>query len=180
MAASLRSRFSIGDFRTVDQDAGFGIRQIVDIALKALSPGVNDTTTAVTCLDYLSAILCRLTRQRLASPFRGDEGELRIIALAPGFRDYVAECFDEIRLCAASNVTILLQLLHAIERVAHATESKARREVLGFHARLVRDLADRAVISAYDRQRINLRIASLRAPLQSAANAVPDLPITPG
>jgi uncharacterized membrane protein len=59
-AAELKAVYVISRQRTVQQDAGFGIRQIVDIAMKALSPGVNDTTTAVMCVDYLGAILARL------------------------------------------------------------------------------------------------------------------------
>jgi uncharacterized membrane protein len=58
--AALRAAYSIDRFRTVHQDCAFGIRQLVDMALRALSPGINDTTTAVMCLDYLTAILARL------------------------------------------------------------------------------------------------------------------------
>ena len=57
---ALNSAYSIGLYRTVDQDPAFGIRQIVDMALKAISPGVNDTSTAVMCVDYLTSILARL------------------------------------------------------------------------------------------------------------------------
>jgi uncharacterized membrane protein len=57
---ALQAAYTIDRHRTVEQDSAFGIRQIVDMALKALSPGINDTTTAVMCVDYLSAILARL------------------------------------------------------------------------------------------------------------------------
>jgi uncharacterized membrane protein len=60
--AALQAIFSISRYRTVEQDAAFGIRQIVDVALKALSPGINDTTTAVMCVDYLTVILARIAR----------------------------------------------------------------------------------------------------------------------
>lgn len=60
----LRGLFAIGCQRTVEQDAAFGVRQIVDVALKALSPGVNDTTTAVMRIEYLTAILARLPDRR--------------------------------------------------------------------------------------------------------------------
>jgi uncharacterized membrane protein len=60
---ALQAAYTIDRHRTVKQDSAFGIRQIVDMALKALSPGINDTTTAVMCVDYLSAILARLTIQ---------------------------------------------------------------------------------------------------------------------
>ena len=55
--SELEDLYVISQYRTIDQDSGFGIRQLVDIALKALSPGVNDTTTAIVCIDYLGAIL---------------------------------------------------------------------------------------------------------------------------
>jgi uncharacterized membrane protein len=60
---ALQAAYTIDRHRTVEQDSAFGIRQIVDMALKALSPGINDTTTAVMCVDYLSAILARLASQ---------------------------------------------------------------------------------------------------------------------
>jgi uncharacterized membrane protein len=66
--AELNAAYVIGRQRTVEQDAAFGIRQIVDIAMKALSPGINDTTTAVMCVDYLAAILVRLAARRIATP----------------------------------------------------------------------------------------------------------------
>ncbi|MBA2647648.1 MAG: DUF2254 domain-containing protein, partial [Pyrinomonadaceae bacterium] len=61
----LDDTYTISRYRTVEQDAAFGVRQIVDIALKALSPGINDTTTAVTCVDYLSSICARVARRRV-------------------------------------------------------------------------------------------------------------------
>ncbi len=78
--AAFQETFSISRHRTVDQDAAFGIRQIVDMALKALSPGINDTTTAVMCVDYLSAILARLAPRQTPSLYRYEEGDLRVIA----------------------------------------------------------------------------------------------------
>ncbi|HEU4604415.1 MAG TPA: DUF2254 domain-containing protein, partial [Steroidobacteraceae bacterium] len=66
----LRSRFVIDSYRTVYQDVGFGIRQMVDIANKALSPGINDPTTAITCIEYLSAIFVRLVTKRFEDSHR--------------------------------------------------------------------------------------------------------------
>jgi uncharacterized membrane protein len=83
--AALQGIFSISRYRTVEQDAAFGIRQIVDVALKALSPGINDTTTAVMCVDYLTAILARLAPRHIPSSHRYEEGELRVIAEGPSF-----------------------------------------------------------------------------------------------
>ena len=65
IVAALQAAYHIDRHRTVEQDPAFGIRQIVDMALRALSPGINDTTTAVMCVDYLTAILARLASRRI-------------------------------------------------------------------------------------------------------------------
>ena len=75
--AALQATFIISRLRTVEQDVAFGIRQIVDMALKALSPGINDTTTAVMCVDYLTAILARFAPRPIPfiAPLRGRRTE---------------------------------------------------------------------------------------------------------
>jgi uncharacterized membrane protein len=70
----LQAAYTVNQQRTLDQDAGYGIQQIVDVALRALSPGVNDTTTTVMSVDYLTAILVRLALRRYV------DGRLRVIA----------------------------------------------------------------------------------------------------
>ena len=161
-ARALRRHFVIGAFRTVDQDAGFGIRQIVDIAMKALSPSVNDTSTAVTCIDYLSVLLSKLATRRLEAPCTTDDGEQRVLASAPVFDDLVAKAFDEIRLSADGNVTIILQMLCALRRVASVTKSSSRRRALLEQTRVIIDAADRTVVAAYDRARINRDLTEMR------------------
>ncbi len=175
LGETLRALFVIGDFRTAEQDAGFGIRQIVDIAMKALSPGVNDTSTAVSCLDYLSVILSILARRRLVPLMAKPEGKSRVIASVPKFADYVAKAFDEIRLSAAGNVTILLQMLCAIQRVAAVTASAERRTTLLEHARLVSEAADHTVPAPHDRQRINGELAAVREALHAGLAVLPVL-----
>ena len=91
---ALQATFSISRHRTVEQDTAFGIRQIVDVALKALSPGINDTTTAVMCVDYLTAILARIAPRQIPSLYRYEEGELRVIAKGPSFESLLAETVD--------------------------------------------------------------------------------------
>ena len=109
--AALQAAYSIDRYRTVEQDCAFGIRQIVDMALRALSPSINDTTTAVMCVDYLTAILARLASREIPSSHRYEEGELRIIAIGPTFASLVAESFDQIRGSASGNVAIMLRML---------------------------------------------------------------------
>ena len=71
---ALQAAYTIDRHRTVEQDSAFGIRQIVDMALKALSPGINDTTTAVMCVDYLSAILAGIATREIPSSYRYEDG----------------------------------------------------------------------------------------------------------
>ena len=124
---ALQATFSISRHRKVDQDAAFGIRQIVDIAMKALSPGINDTTTAIMCVDYLTAITARITPRQIPSSRRYEEGELRVIAKGPSFESLLAESFDQIRSNAKGDVAIMSRMLGALETLASLTVSPRRR-----------------------------------------------------
>jgi len=141
----------ISRHRTVEQDASFGIRQLVDIALKALSPGINDTTTAVMCVDYLTAILVRLASRPFATARRLDQGELRVIARVPNFASLLAEAFDQIRQSAAGNVTVLTRLLQALEIIAGQTTNLRRRHALRQQMERIADVAERTIPSPHDR-----------------------------
>ena len=121
--AALNSSYSISSHRTIEQDPAFGVRQIVDIALKALSPGVNDTSTAVMCVDYLAAIMARLASRQFPSSRRYEEGELRVITVAPTFESLLAESFDQIRRSAEGNVAVMARMLSAFENIASLTVS---------------------------------------------------------
>ncbi|WP_200942641.1 DUF2254 domain-containing protein [Knoellia sp. Soil729] len=93
----LHATVRVGRERTMDQDVGFGLRQLVDIAERALSPGVNDPTTAVQALDHLHDIVRRLATRALPPRQRvTDEGRLLLSVPQPDFADYLALAFDEI------------------------------------------------------------------------------------
>jgi uncharacterized membrane protein len=151
---SIASCFGVGTFRTIGEDAGFGVRQIVDVALKALSPGVNDTTTAVTCVDWLGAVLVRLANRRVETPFRSAGGVVRVIAAGPTFASMLALSVDEIRQNAAGNVTVLGALLHMLARVARVSRDAGRRTLLAEHVTLVREHIERRVEARHDRERL--------------------------
>ena len=159
--AELNAIYVISHQRTVEQDAAFGIRQIVDIALKALSPGINDTTTAVMCVDYLGAILVRLAVRGISTPHRLDRGELRVIARGPSFRSLLAEAFDQIRQNAQGNVAVLERLLQALESIGHLTKNTKRRQSLEQHAKLIGELAERSIPCPHDSERIEAAVFRL-------------------
>lgn len=164
--AALQTTFSISSHRTVEQDAAFGIRQIVDVALKALSPGINDTTTAVMCVDYLTAIMAQLAPRQIPSSRRYEEGELRVIAIGPNFESLLAESFDQIRCNAIGNVAIMLRMLGALQTIASMTDSPSRRRALREQLQWIAELAERTLVSPYDRARVEGRLKLVRKALE--------------
>jgi uncharacterized membrane protein len=124
---ALNRIYAIDSYRTTDQDVLFGIRQLVDITLKALSPGINDTTTAVACIENLSVILQRCAARRIEPPHRFDDGELRVIAQGPTFERLVALAFDQILENAEGNTEIITRLLTAVGQVAEIARNTKRR-----------------------------------------------------
>jgi uncharacterized membrane protein len=175
---ALQTAFSISRYRTVEQDVAFGIRQIVDVALKALSPGINDTTTAIMCVDYLAAILARLAPRHIPSSYRYDDGELRVIAKEPGFESLLADSFDQIRSNAKGNVTIMLRLLGAIQTIAGFTNNPQRRKALHEQVQWIIEIAGKTLNSAHDRSIIDTRLAFVqeRIDVNSARYPGGDMP----
>ncbi len=170
-ADELGELYAIGDSRTIEQDPAFGIRQIVDIALKALSPGINDTTTAVTCVEYLGAILAAAARQRIESPTRTDGNALRVVARSPTFASLTALACDQIRSSGAGNVAVLVALQRALGTTALQTRHPSRRRVLLQQLALVAELAEASLAIAYDRAQVEAASAVARAALDAAPAA---------
>jgi len=167
IVAALQAAYSISRYRSLQQDAAFGIRQIVDMALRALSPSINDTTTAVMCVDYLGAILARLVARNIPSSYRYEQGELRVIAIGPTFAGMVAESFDQIRGSAPGNVGIMLRMLGALQTIAGLTDSPGRRRTLREEVDCIGELAARTIESPHDRARFEHRLARVRAALET-------------
>jgi uncharacterized membrane protein len=134
LQAEINDAFALGRNRTMQQDIAFGIRQIVDIALKALSPGINDPTTAVNCIDYLGVVLITLAGRAFPALDRTDpQGHIRILAREMIFQDFVDLAFDQIRYFGAKDPAISARLLDTIAQMAAVTRGPAHREVLAGH-----------------------------------------------
>jgi uncharacterized membrane protein len=102
----VRGAVGLGAERTFEQDAAFGIRQLVDIALRALSPGVNDPSTAVQALDRIHDLLRRLARRYFPSRVRAVDGVVRLSIERPDWDDHVRLALEEIRLTGAGQVQV--------------------------------------------------------------------------
>jgi len=159
--ASLQAAFTINHYRTVQQDVAFGIRQIVDVALKALSPGIIDITTAVMCIDYLTVILARIANRKIYSSHYYEEGKLLVIAMGPSYQSLLSESFDQIRNSAKGVVSIMLRILESFQTLAGLTVNPCRRRAISEQVKLIAELAEQTVESVYDRTRIDTLLASV-------------------
>jgi uncharacterized membrane protein len=130
-SAELRAAFDLGPTRTLQQDVEFGILQIVDIALRAISPAVNDPSTAINCVDQLSRILIRFaSREEPASLLYDPPGVLRVSMIWPDFERLVDEAFDQIRLYARADLAVSLRMLRALADVGRTIPDPAVRQKL--------------------------------------------------
>lgn len=166
LIADLNGIYAIDTYRTIDQDVAFGVRQLVDIALKALSPGINDTTTAVTCLEHLAVVLGACAMRATAAPQRLEDGVLRVIARRPHFCELAPLAFDQILESAKGNTEVLHQMLLAIQEVGRVTPADVRRATLRAQVDAIEEMADRTIMGSAAKARITQQIATLRRDLQ--------------
>jgi uncharacterized membrane protein len=134
-AAAVNACYALDRQRTVEQDVGFGIQQIVDIGLRALSPGINDPSTACMCIDRLTEVLVRLARRRIEPPLRRDGGTLRVIALGPSFAALASLAWRPLRHAAREQPAVLERLRWSVDQVSAAARDPGRRETLGIERR---------------------------------------------
>jgi uncharacterized membrane protein len=123
--------FDFGPTRTLEQDVEFGILQIVDIALKAISPAVNDPSTAITCVDQLSRILIRFAeREPVAARFYNPPGVLRVVVPWLEFERLVVAAFEQIRQYSKADVAVSLRILRALIDITTTTDVPEFRRAL--------------------------------------------------
>jgi len=123
----IRAAVVVGATRTMQQDAPYGLRQLVDVALKALSPGVNDPTTAQDAIFHVASVLVELLRRNPPPSVRdGDDGQQIVLDQQYTHDGVVALAFDEVRLAAAGLPTVCVYLLEAMALI-HESLTDAHR-----------------------------------------------------
>jgi uncharacterized membrane protein len=109
--SALKRAIDIGDERTFEQDPKYALRLLVDIAIKALSPAINDPTTAVQALDQIEDLLLRLGSRCLdVGCCRDEQGTLRVVIPVPTWDDFLRLALDETRFCGASSVQVMRRM----------------------------------------------------------------------
>jgi uncharacterized membrane protein len=138
LVAELRAAVDLGPSRTLQQDIEFGILQIVDIALKAISPAVNDPSTAISCVDQLSRIMIRVaSREPPECGLYDPPGNLRVYIPGISVDGLFQSAFEQIRWYARTDVAVSLRLLRALGDIASTVHDHGMREKIVDRARLV-------------------------------------------
>lgn len=156
----IMSAFDLGNERTLEQDVGYGIRQLVDVALKGLSPGINDTTSSLICIDHLGAILAHLADRETEEIPLLTEGGFGVIPAGPSFQWLVAETFNQVRQNGEKNPVVLLRIVETVTMVMQQTSDPQRIQILKEQANHVKDVA-RASIHERDRTEIEKALIAL-------------------
>lgn len=155
----INSAFSFGKQRTQQQNVKFSIVQLVEIAIRALSPGINDPFTAIQCIDGLSVGLCHLAEREIPSPYRYDEdNKLRVIAYPVTFAEMTDAAFNQIRQYGQSSVATIIRLLEAIALIATYTHNNTDRASLLRHAQMIERASHEEVSEELDKKDIEKRL----------------------
>jgi uncharacterized membrane protein len=172
VADEINTYFSVDRHRSIDQDVAFGIRQLVDIALKALSPGVNDTTTAINAIDRLGELVAVIGARRIPSNVRTAEEKAILFVTAPSFGDYLEYAFDEIRISGKGNSAVFARLIDALAMVFRAAKDEGRRTLVLRQVDLTVQYADETLETAYERGKFETHLDEKMQGYREAAGAV--------
>lgn len=160
-AARANSTYDLGNQRSAAQDVEFAVHQLVEIAVRALSPGINDPFTVVACVDRLGSALCRLAQRDMPSPYRFDEeGRLRVITAPVAFSGIVGAAFHQIRQYARSSAAVTIRLLETIAVIAGAAHRPQDRAALQRHADMIIRGAREGLPEAEDRREVEVRYSA--------------------
>ena len=158
--APLAAAIELGLERTFEQDPKYAVRLLADIAIRALSPAVNDPTTAVQALDQIGDLLLRLGRSNLdVGVFHDRHGSVRVIVPVPSWDDFLNLAFDEISAYGATSVQVMRRMNALVSDLLQAVPAERRPALERWHGRLrrsvsasFRDAGQRAAASVEDRQ----------------------------
>jgi uncharacterized membrane protein len=164
-----------GPNRTLTQDLTFAIDQLVEIAIRALSPAVNDTFTALTCIDWLSDGLCKLTaRWKPRRVHRDREANVRVIAADAPYSRFVERAFDKIRQAGKAMPAVMIRQLDALAKVMEFATTTEQRAALLEQADMIWRLCEDSVSEPNDREDVRRRYDLVRSVRGSNRYPIPD------
>jgi uncharacterized membrane protein len=165
----LRRSIQIGNQRTPTQDVEYAINQLVEIAVRAMSPAINDPFTAITCLDYLADGLVSYIRSGDTNPdYYDEDGKLRLNLEPATLSELLEAAFNLLRHASCDNATVLLHMLEAIDLIYQETTSTEARQELLRHVHLVLAESQAGALVEPDKNLIRLRSEMLETKLSGA------------
>jgi uncharacterized membrane protein len=171
VSRALRRAHITGPNRTLAQDLAFAVDQLVEIAIRALSPAVNDTFTALTCIDWLGASLCTITsRWHPIRVHRDSHGYVRVITAQVSYARLVQRAFEKIRQAGRGMPAVMIRQLDSLTKIMQHTTSAAQRELLLEQAAMIHQSSEESVPEPADRADVSRRYEEVLA----AAARVPE------
>jgi uncharacterized membrane protein len=172
VARALGGAHATGPHRTLTQDLSFAVDQLVEIAIRALSPAVNDTFTALACIDWLGDGLCKIADHwDPVSVHRDASGHVRVIVVTVQFRRLVERAHDKIRQASRAMPAVMIRQLDGIAKVMAHTKSPAQREVLLEQAEMILRASEESVPEAADRADVRRRYDLAQAAQSTAESS---------
>jgi len=168
LETEIRNTVHLGNQRTPTQDIEYAINQLTEMAVRAMSPAINDPFTAMTCLDYIGDGLVLFVRQGVISPNIYDShGQLRLFFDPVTFNELLSAAFDMLRHASSDNANVLLHMLEIIDVISQETKSPDERQKLLRHAILTEVESQAGSLIEEDRQSIHHSSESLQLKLKS-------------
>jgi uncharacterized membrane protein len=160
-AMELRNAFDFGPSRTLEQDLEFGVLQIVDIALKAISPAVNDPSTAISCVDQLSRVLIRFASREAPSSLLCDPpGVVRASLMWTNLDRMLDSAFEQIRLYSKADLAVSLRMMRALSDIAVTMpDPEGRRTMVERGTRIVEGCVEK--LGDSEMKELRARLAGL-------------------
>lgn len=155
LGRQIRRAFQVGNQRTPTQDIAYAINQLVEMAVRAMSPAINDPFTAMTCLDYIGRGLALFVQQgEKLSHYYDKEGRLRVILEPITFQELLGIAFDMLRHCCCDNTAVLQHILEVITVIGDKANSLEARQMLLHHVCLIQAESQSGALIEADRQLI--------------------------
>jgi len=161
VARCLKRTQVTGPVRTLAQDPAFGIDQLVEIAIRALSPAVNDTYTALACVDWLGNTLCKLAKVwNPAQAYRDRAGVIRLICEQVSYENLVHRSFDKIRQASRGMPAVLIRQLEALKAIMEQTTDTDHARILMDQAAMIQRASLESVPEESDRADVESRYSA--------------------
>jgi uncharacterized membrane protein len=172
----IKGLFLLGRKRTIEQDSEYAIHQLVEIAVRALSPGINDPFTAIMCVDRLTTALCKVAEREIPSPYRYDEkNQLRVIARTVAFPNLLDSSYNLIRQYGRQSAAVTISVLDSLFVIARRVTRDEDKKAVLRHAEMIKRGSEEGLPELNDRKDVEEIYDKVLEALGENVAGVPDV-----